>query len=236
MPLTKKVKRRIQQKERALYIRLPHRIRSEQDVAKFFNGEFKIELLRQASRYCYVIFPSIEEKLKNLEASKNARVNGRRVIIASAITEIKSLKPKMMRKKLVYPKIKSEKKVTRTLFASNIKCGTKLRDLKESIPGFVSGKLLKAYSPYLRSAMIKLESAQIAAEYLKKIRPPPVVAGQELKLYSDTSKRMNRSRLNGMKKPDAPLKIYDGEKEITPIFSKRINNNALDHIVLENKD
>ncbi|XP_033325810.2 uncharacterized protein LOC117220190 [Megalopta genalis] len=227
MHARQKLKQRLEQKERALYIRLPHRIQSEQDVAKFFSGEFKVELLRQSSRYCYVIFASVEEKLKNLEAVKKSQLKKKRVIIAPAITKIKNLKSKKLKKKVVYPEIKPETRVTKSLFVSNIKCGIKLSDLKAAIPGCVSGKLLKAYSPYLRTAIIKMESTQIAAEYLTKIRPIPILAGKKLGLYPDTRKRT--------KKPDVPLKIYDGEKEITDIFSKTNNNNALDHIVLENK-
>lgn len=105
---------RQKEKERALYIRLPYVIRKQEDVAKFFTGDFKVKPLRQASRHCYVIFNTVEEKLQNLKATKNTRVNGKPLVVEPAIIKSKADLPKVNRKKIVIPKIKEDTKVTKT--------------------------------------------------------------------------------------------------------------------------
>lgn len=225
----KKFQARQVEKQRTLFVRLPHVIRKEQDVAKLFTGEFKVQLCRQSTRHCYVVFPTVEERLKNLEAVKDKKVNGKSVIVEPAIIKTEKIQPKLLKKKIVIPEVKEETIVTKTLFVSNIKPGTKLQDLKAAIPGSVSGKLLSATSKKTRCAMIKMESAQVAAEYLRKLRPRPIIGGKKLRFNPDTRKREKKIKRG-------PLKIYDGETEITDVFSNiKSNNNALDHIVLENK-
>lgn len=108
MKVTKKIKRRRKEKELALYVRLPHTIRDKDDVAKLFTGNFKINLPRQSSRYCYVIFSDIEEKMKNLKAIKNTRIDGKRIVVAPANTKIEK-KTTTVKKKIVIPKIKDTK-------------------------------------------------------------------------------------------------------------------------------
>ncbi|XP_031845488.1 uncharacterized protein LOC116432551 [Nomia melanderi] len=221
----RKFARRQKEKERALYIRLPHVIRKQEDVAKFFTGDFKVKPLRQASRHCYVIFNTVEEKLRNLEAMKNTQVNGKRLVVEPAIIKSKDDLPKVNRKKIIIPRIKEDIKVTKTLFVSNIKCGTALQELRAAIPGCRSIKMLKPYSPKSRAAMIKMESCQVAAEYLNNLRDCPVVNGRKLRLNADTRIRVRKS--------NAPLKIYDGETEIPFTPSIRNSNEVLDHIVLK---
>ncbi|XP_076246415.1 uncharacterized protein LOC143186622 [Calliopsis andreniformis] len=226
MQFGKRLQRRQKEKERALYVRMPHVIRNQEDVAKLFTGDFKVKLLRQASRYCYVIFSDVEEKMKNLQAAKNLKINDKRVIVASAVIKPKEERKKVVKKKLVIPKIK-DTRITKTLFVSNIKCGTKLEELKAAIPGCLSIKMLKPYSQKCRGAMIKMESAQLAAEYLERTRESPVVGGHKLRINPDTRTRHRKP------KSSSSLKIYDGDTEIKEIFSKNKKSAPLDHIVLQ---
>ncbi|XP_076685639.1 uncharacterized protein LOC143377803 [Andrena cerasifolii] len=229
MRLAKKLKRGRLEKERALYVRLPHVIRNQEDVAKLFTGDFKVKLLRQSSRHCFVVFPDVEEKMRNLNAAKKTVINGKRVVVSSAITKRKNEPRKIMRKKIVVPKVKQDVKVTRTMFVSNIKCGTKLAELKAAIPGCVSVKMLKPYSQNFKSAIIKMESAQLAAEYLKQIKESPIVGGHTLRMNPDTRTRHRNP------KSSATLKIYDGGTESAEEPSKERQNETLDYILLENK-
>ncbi|KAK1127074.1 hypothetical protein K0M31_004683 [Melipona bicolor] len=205
MKVTKKIKRRLREKEVALYVRLPHTIRDRDDVAKLFTGNFKVNLPRQSSRYCYVIFSNIEEKMENLKAVKNTRINGKRIVVAPANTKIEK-KTIIVKKKIVIPKVKVDPKVTRHLFVSNIKCGTSIQELKAVIPGCLSVKMLKPYSSASRAAIIKMESIQLATEYLMNTKEKPTVAGRKLRFNIDTRDRHRRHK-------SKPLKIYDGEPE-----------------------
>ncbi|XP_003699208.2 uncharacterized protein LOC100878502 [Megachile rotundata] len=217
--------KRRQEKERALYVRLPHTIRKEEDVAKLFTGDFRVNLPRQSSRHCYVIFSDVEEKLRNLKAAQNSVINGKHVIVAPAI--IKDKKDRISKKKIVIPEIKDDPKVTRILFVSNINLETKPEEIKAAIPGCLTVKILKPYSKKSKAAIVKMESARTAAEYLQKIRSRPIVGGRRLRLNPDTRHRKKQSK---------GLKIYDGETEIPMQKStSRENNKPLDHIVLENK-
>lgn len=112
MKVIKKIRQRQQEKEQALYVRLPHTIRDKDDVAKLFTGNFKVNLLRQSSRHCYVVFPDVKEKMKNLTAVKNTRINGKRIVVAPANTKIER-KTTVVRKKIVIPKVKEDKKLTK---------------------------------------------------------------------------------------------------------------------------
>ncbi|CAD1479598.1 unnamed protein product, partial [Heterotrigona itama] len=206
MKVSKKVKRRRKEKELALYVRLPHTIQDRDDVAKLFTGNFKINLPRQSGRCCYVIFSDIEEKMKNLKAVKNTKIDGKRIVVAPANTKIEK-KTAKVKKKIVIPEIKVGAKVTKHLFVSNIKCGTNIQELKAAIPGCLSVKMLKPYSSASRAAIIKIESIQLAIEYLMNTRERPTVAGRKLRFNSDTRNRHRRCK-------SKPLKIYDGEPEM----------------------
>ncbi|XP_054014374.1 uncharacterized protein LOC128895639 [Hylaeus anthracinus] len=225
MRATKQMRRRQKEKKRALYVRLPHVIRKEEDVAKLFTGDFKVELTRQSSRHCYVIFANDEEKMKNLKASKNVLINGKRVLIAPAVTKIQKPTHKVVQKKIVIPEVKENLRVTRTLFVSNIECGTRIQELREAIPGCVTIKMLKPYSGNLRGAMVKLESPQMAAEYLSQIREWPVVRNRKLKLKPDT-------RIRHRKPKSGPLKIYDSEPEDKEDSSEIKKDETVDYIAI----
>lgn len=230
MKLRKLLERKRQaEKERALYVRLPHVIRKKEDVAKLFTGHFRVNIPRQTTRHCYVIFSDVEEKLKNLKATRNTLVNGKRIIVAPAI--IKLEKTRISKKKIVIPEIKDDQKVTRILYVSNIKIETKPHELKAAIPGCLTVKLLKPHSKKSRAAIVKMESARTAAEYLLKIRNRPIVGGRRLRINPDT-------RIRHKKKQSKTLKIYDGGKEIQVPMQKRTlseSSKPLEHIVLENK-
>ncbi|XP_043258032.1 uncharacterized protein LOC122400574 [Colletes gigas] len=229
MRRAKGFRERMREKKRALYVHLPHVIRDEKDVAKLFTGDFKVNLTRQASKYCYVIFADVEEKMKNLKAAKNTLINGKRVVIASAITKSKTPTQNLAKKKVVLPPVKEDDKVTRTLFVSNIKCGTKLQELKEAIPGCVTAKMLKPYSQNYRGAMVKLETIQMAVEYLSQIRDLPVVRGEKLIFKPDT--RIKRTKQDS----NTTLKIYDGESEVNKDSNEKLNSKTSDCFVLEKK-
>ncbi|KAK9306948.1 hypothetical protein QLX08_002568 [Tetragonisca angustula] len=205
MKVTKKIKRRREEKELALYVRLPYTIRDRDDVAKLFTGTFKINLPRQSSRCCYVIFSNTEEKMKNLKTIKNTRIDGKRIVVAPANTKIEK-KTTVAKKKIVMPEVKVDAKVTKHLFVSNIKCGTSIQELKAAIPGCLSVTMLKPYSSASRAALIKIESIQLATEYLMNTRERPTVAGRKLRFNIDTRDRHRRHK-------SKPLKIYDGEPE-----------------------
>lgn len=114
MKFAKKLQRRREQKRKALYVRLPHVIRQEEDVAKLFTGDFKVKLLRQARKYCYVIFADVEEQIKNLEATKDTLINGKPIVVAPAITKLQKSTRRLRRKKIVIPEVKEDPKITRT--------------------------------------------------------------------------------------------------------------------------
>ncbi|XP_029033497.1 LOW QUALITY PROTEIN: uncharacterized protein LOC114871575 [Osmia bicornis bicornis] len=200
------LKKRREEKERALYVRLPHVIREEEDVAKLFTGDFKVNLPRQSTRYCYVIFPDTESKLKNLKEARNTQINGKPIVVAPAITKFEKNR-KLKRKKIVIPKVKDETRVTRTLFVSNIALETKSQELKAAIQGCESVKMLKPHSEKCRSAMVKMEDVWKAADYILKRIDRPIVRGRRLRFNPDTRTR-HRPKKTG------PLKIYDGETEI----------------------
>lgn len=188
MRAAKKPKDLREKKERSLYISLPTRIKSKEQVERLLFGDFKVTLTRQTSRHCYVLFSSVEEKLKNLKALKNKTINGKRIIVRPVATSTEK-SSKVPKKKIVLPKIQEDSKVTQTLFVANIKCGTSIQEMKEAFEGCVSAKLLKPYTQSLRSAIIKLETIQMAAEYLSRERQWPTVRGNKLILKPDTRKK-----------------------------------------------
>lgn len=77
-----------------------------------------------------------------------------------------------------------------------------------------------------RAAIVKMESIQLAAEYLMNVRDKPTVAGRKLRLNPDTRDRHRRHE-------SKPLKIYDGESEIGQEYVEW--NKALGYIILKNK-
>lgn len=65
-----------------LYVRLPHTIKSVKEIQDLFAGDITVKLPRQSSRHCHVIFPSVEEKIKNLKSIRKKKVDGKRILAA----------------------------------------------------------------------------------------------------------------------------------------------------------
>lgn len=65
-----------------------------------------------------------------------------------------------------------------------------------------------------RSAIAKMESIKIAAEYLKKERQWPLLNGNKMYMKADTRKKHKRRASAGRKTREASpdtIKIYDGD-------------------------
>lgn len=94
-----------EEQTRSLYVRLPHTIKNEKEVKELFFGEFKIKLPRQSGRYCHVIFPTVDDKVKNLKDLKNKLVNGKPVFASppKPINLDKKKKPKQKKIKIPEP-------------------------------------------------------------------------------------------------------------------------------------
>ncbi|CAL7942993.1 unnamed protein product [Xylocopa violacea] len=153
---------------------------------------------------------------------KNMKIKREHVVVdVPATTAIK--KKRNVTKKKITPKTKPNVKITKNLFISNIKCGTKTDELKAVLPGCLSAKMLKPYSQNFRAAIVRMQTFQLAAEYLEKMREPPTIAGKKLRINPDT-------RIRYKKNNSKPLKIYDGDPE-----TAKKETDTLDHIVLENK-
>lgn len=104
-------------RERTLNVSFPHVIKDKKDVENLFVGDFQVKLPRQSSRKCHVVFPNVEEKIKNYKLAKDKTINGKRIVIQPlhAIVldkEIKKVKKK--KKKLYIPEIKPDVTVTQT--------------------------------------------------------------------------------------------------------------------------
>ncbi|XP_066596817.1 uncharacterized protein [Prorops nasuta] len=190
---------------RSLQIRLPHKITDKTQVEELFNCEVTVTLRRQTDRSCRVIFPSIKEKLINLKLVNEKRINDRPIIakelnVCLPLEKIKQ-RPKRKKKKVIMPIVKPEPKYTRVLHISNIKCGTKSIAVKGALKGCTSVKLLKPKNN-LRTAIVKLESVQVAKEYLTKIHEWPCIEGNQLKISADKRKRQKKNK-------SKPLKIFN---------------------------
>ena len=92
-----------EEQSRTLYIRIPHPIKKENEVRSLFFGEFKIKIPRQSSRYCHVIFSSIEEKVKNMKALKKKEIDGRPIFACPPKPINLEKKKKKKQKKIVIP-------------------------------------------------------------------------------------------------------------------------------------
>ncbi|XP_070152246.1 uncharacterized protein [Polyergus mexicanus] len=182
MQLSKLKKRR----ERTLSVHFPHVIKDKKDVENLFTGNFYIKLPRQSSRSCHVVFSSIEEKITNYKSAKEKTINDKRIVIKPLCALVRKKAKKIERKKVCIPEIKPDIKVTQALFVSNLAIGIKSHEVKGALPGCVHVTLLKSYNKDFRSAIAKMESIQIAAEYLKNKYKWPVLKGHRIYLKSDT--------------------------------------------------
>jgi len=101
------------QRERMLNVRLPHVIEDEKDIECLFVGNFNVKLPRQSSRSCHVIFPTVEEKIKNYKLTKNKTIDGKRIVI-QPMYNLTFKKESKMKKKIFIPEIKPDVEVTQT--------------------------------------------------------------------------------------------------------------------------
>lgn len=173
--------------ERTLHIHFPNKIRNAGEIIDLFTGDFTIKLPRQPSKNCHVEFSTVKEALKNKKALKDTIFNGKPIVIRKAY--VNTLSGKEVRKKgkkIKIPDIKPDVKLTQSLFVANLKCGTKTNEVKEALPGCISVTLLKPYKNTVRSAIVRMENMEIAAEYLLKKRPWPCLHGNRLILKPDS--------------------------------------------------
>lgn len=85
-----------------MYVRLPHTIKDEKEVKELFVGEFKVKLPRQSSRICHVIFPSVEDKVKNQKGLKK-ELDGKPIIAGPPRPMKLDKKKKPKQKKIKIP-------------------------------------------------------------------------------------------------------------------------------------
>ncbi|XP_025270095.1 uncharacterized protein LOC112639643 [Camponotus floridanus] len=216
MQLSQLKKRR----ERTLRVHLPHVIKDRKDIECLFTGNFYVKLPRQSSRSCHVVFSSMEEKIMNYKSAKGKTINGKRIVIQPLrALEFREKTMKIKKKKVFIPEIKPDIKVTQTIFVSNVPIGIKSDEIKGALPGCVQVTLLKAYNKDFRSAMAKMESIQIAAEYLKEKHKWPVFEGHKTCLKSDTRKKHKKRSFTNT------LKIYNEDTIEELNFDKKAQTN-----------
>ncbi|XP_011065447.1 PREDICTED: uncharacterized protein LOC105152722 [Acromyrmex echinatior] len=189
-------------RERTLNVRLPHIIKDKKEIEQLFEGSYHIKLPRQSSKSCHIIFPTVEEKIKNYKLAKGKTIDGKRIVI-QPLREIVFKKETNTRKKIFIPEIKPDIEVTKTLFISNVASGTKSHEIRGALPGCIGVTLLKPYNKDFRSAMVKMESIQIAAEYLTEKHKWPIVNGHKICMKRDTRAKYKRRR------PTSILKIHN---------------------------
>lgn len=107
---------------RTIYVRLPHTIRNADEIHDIFPGDIDVKLHRKASRQCHVVFPSIEEKMKNLRGVKKILINNKRIIARPLkknvdneedISPIISKKNRKNHKRIIIPKASTDDKISR---------------------------------------------------------------------------------------------------------------------------
>ncbi|XP_043673945.1 uncharacterized protein LOC122631853 [Vespula pensylvanica] len=183
--------------ERTLHVRYTRKIKNIEEVADLFTGDFTVKLPRQPSKNCHVEFSTVEEALQNKRALKGKIVYGKPIVIRRAL--LNTLSGKKFRrkgKKVKIPDVEPDVKFTQSIFVGNLKCFTKANEIKGVLPGCISVALLKPYTNTLRSAIIKMESVELAAEYLLKKREWPCLHGNRLILKPDTRmKHKNKKRV-----------------------------------------
>ncbi|KAG7199044.1 hypothetical protein KM043_017951 [Ampulex compressa] len=185
-----------EKKDRSIYVQLPHTIHDKKQVEDLFFGNFEVRLTRQASRHCHVVFSSLDEKIRNLAAIRNKTINGKRIIAHNACAPKFEKESTKVKKKIVIPQVNTDSKITQTLFLSNIKCGTRIQEIKQALKGCTSVKLLPPYTQHLRSAIAKMESIQIAADYLTKKLEAPTIREHKLEFKCDTRVKHKKQKHN----------------------------------------
>ncbi|XP_044598914.1 microtubule-associated protein 1B-like [Cotesia glomerata] len=198
-----------EEQERVLYVRLPHTIKNVDQVQELFVGDFKVKLPRKSGRHCHVIFSNIEEKMTNLKAIKDKLINGKRIVAyPPKVKSSKDIKIKPDKKVVIPIPKKPAKKLTRILFVCNINPVTKLHEVQTAFEGVKTITFIKGPIKNTKQAIVKLEDAKVAAEYLTKERPAPILHGHKLVIKADTRKQNKKKKSPG-------LKMWDGEVDIT---------------------
>ncbi|XP_008558070.1 uncharacterized protein LOC103578695 [Microplitis demolitor] len=198
-----------EEQERTLYVRLPHTIHNIDEVRDLFAGDFKVKLPRQSGRHCHVIFSSVDEKVKNLKGIKDKLINNKRIVAyPPRIKPPKTPKIKPDKKVVVPVPKKPEKKLTRILFVCNINPRSKIHEVEGVFEGVRTSAFIKSRIKGSKQAIIKLEDAKVAAEYLTKERPAPILHGNKLVIKSDTRKQ-KKSKKPGLKMLDGGVDITD---------------------------
>ncbi|XP_036143020.1 uncharacterized protein LOC105828261 [Monomorium pharaonis] len=193
-------------RERTLNVRFPCVIKDKRDVQNLFVGNFHVKLPRQSSRWCHVVFSTVEEKINNYKLTKNKTVNDKRIVI-QPLYDIAFEKKTNKIKKIFIPEVKSDIPVTQTIFISNILNGIKSHEIKGALPGCIRVTLLKPYNKDFRSAIIKMENIQMAAKYLKEKHKWPVLKGYKICMKPDTRIKHKKKSFTSI------LKIYGNETE-----------------------
>ncbi|XP_012259412.2 uncharacterized protein LOC105687999 [Athalia rosae] len=195
-----------EQRQRTLYVRVNHTIRDPKEIEALFDGNVRVKLPRQPSRGCHVIFSNVEERMKGHKALKGKKLNGKRVI--ATVPKTKLDEKKVSRKKIVVPIPKPQKKITRTLFVSNIDTKVTVNDLKKAFPDCHSVTLLEPNSSGMRSAFVKMNSLSSAGEYFRMERKSPVLCEKKLKIQIDTRSPKKKKSAKVEK-----MKVYDEDGE-----------------------
>ncbi|XP_011875529.1 PREDICTED: uncharacterized protein LOC105566267 [Vollenhovia emeryi] len=157
------------------------------------NRDFHVKLPRQSSRSCHVIFPTVEEKMKNYQLARNQRDNDKRIVIRP-LSDVVFRRESKTKKKIYMPEIKLDVQVTETVFVSNIANGTKSHQVKSVLPGCARVTLLKPYNKDFRSAIAKMENTEIAAEYLREKHKWPIFKGHRVCMKADTRAKRKKKQ------------------------------------------
>lgn len=93
-----------EEQSRTLYIRVPRTIKDAKQIKDLFFGDLTVKIPRQSARHCHVIFPSIEEKVKNLKLIKKKLIDGKPIFAGPPKPANLEKKKKPKQKKIVIPK------------------------------------------------------------------------------------------------------------------------------------
>lgn len=169
--------------ERTLLVRYTRKIKDIEEVTDLFRGDFIIKLPRQPSKSFHVEFTTVKEALENKRNLKGKIVHGKTIVVRRALLNtLQGKEVKKKGKKVKIPSVEPDEKLSRTLYITNLKSSVTIEEIKDVLPGCVSVTLLKPYKNNLRSAIVKMQSIQLTAEYLLKKREWPCLHGNRLLL------------------------------------------------------
>ncbi|XP_011305628.1 uncharacterized protein [Fopius arisanus] len=227
-----------EERVRTLYIRLPHQIKNMDDIRDLIFGDVEIKLPRQSGRHCHIIFPSVEEKLKNMKALKKKLIDNKHIFLSHA--KVKELDVKLEKRKklkkvksVVIDKPKDEEKVTKICFLHNIPNAASVKELKALFPEAKNVAIL--YKQRLknhiegRTGIIKFRDLHTAAAYLKKERPMPLCRGIQLEIHRDKRRQKRRKKAES-------LKIYGVDKDEGEAKNEAIKSASEDEVKSESEE